>query len=52
MRTFLVPNETFFAHVFTTPATRTTKTTRETKLLLGPLSFARGQKVITRCVTF
>ena len=36
--TFLVPFGTFFAHV-STPTRKTT-----TKLLLGPLSRARGQK--------
>ena len=41
-RTFFVLFVTFFAHV-STPTTRTT--TRTTKLLVGPLSGARGQKV-------
>ena len=35
---------TFFAHVSTPRRTRITTTTTTTKLLLGPLSVARGQK--------
>ena len=44
--TFFVPFGTFFAHV-STPRTTTTTTTTTTKLLLGPLSVARGQKAIS-----
>ena len=40
MRNLFVPVGTFFGHV-STPTKRTTTTT---KLLLGPLSRARGQK--------
>ena len=39
MRTFFVRYGTFFVHISTTPTTTTI-----TKLLLGPLSIARGQK--------
>ena len=42
IKEFFVPFGTFFAHV-STPTTTTTKTT--TKLVLGPLSRARGQKL-------
>ena len=41
-RTFLVP----FVPIFTYVSTPTATTTRTTKLLLGPLSRARGQKYI------
>ena len=43
-RTFFVPFGTFFAHDSTPPRRTTTTTTTTTKLLLGPLSGARGQK--------
>ena len=39
MRTFFVRYGTFFVHISTTPTATTI-----TKLLLGPLSIARGQK--------
>ena len=46
-RTIFVRFGTFFTHV-STPRTRTrTRTTRTTKLLLGPLSVAHGQKIVT-----
>ena len=44
MQTFFVRYGTFFAHISTTPTTITTTT----KLLLGPFSFAGGQKYHTR----
>ena len=44
LRTFFVPFGTFFAHDSTLPTTTRTTTTTTTKLLLGPLSIARGQK--------
>ena len=43
--TFFITFVTFFAHV-STPRPTTTTTTTTTKLLLGPLSVARGQKDI------
>ena len=42
---------TFFAHV-STPTTTTTTTTRTTKLILGPLSRARGQQTEVSFLTF
>ena len=44
--TFFVLYGTYFAHSTTPTRTRIRTTTTTTKLLLGPLSFARGQKVL------